>query len=92
MARFDRRLRRLILMSKKETGTFDFEKGISRLEEIVSLFDEGGLSLSEMELYFEEGMQLIIECSNRLDKTETRVTKLMNSIKDRLDVEPFEDV
>ena len=77
-------------MSKSTKNVFDFEKGMARLEEIVALFDEGGLSLQEMERYFEEGMELIANCSTRLNQTETNVTKLLKEMKEKLDVEPFE--
>lgn len=78
--------------NQKETNkyTFDFEKGMARLEEIVTLFDEGGLSLQEMEQYFEEGMGLITQCSNRLNQTEANVTKLLKAMKEKLETEPFE--
>jgi exodeoxyribonuclease VII small subunit len=78
-------------MKNNPKKPFDFEKGLARLEEIVNQFDEGGLTLSEMEAYFEEGMQLIACCSERLDATETKVTQLMNDIKDRLEQEPFDE-
>lgn len=75
--------------TKKEL--FDFEKGMARLEEIVTLFDEGGLTLSEMEAYFEEGMDLVAKCSDRLEKTETKVTQLMENAQEKLQEEPFEE-
>ena len=78
-------------MSKENKKEFDFEKGIARLEDIVSLFDQGGLSLSEMEKFFIEGMELINQCSDRLDQTELKITALMRDRKDKIEEEPFED-
>ncbi len=63
-------------MSKNDES-FDFEKGMQRLEEILNLFDEGGLSLDEMEKYFIEGMELSKKCSKRLEQVEVKVSTLL---------------
>ncbi|MDX9753682.1 MAG: exodeoxyribonuclease VII small subunit [bacterium] len=78
------------MMTKNSKTPFDFEKGMARLEEIVGLFDQGGLTLQEMETYFEEGMGLIQACSARLNQTEVTVTKLLKDMKEKLETEPFE--
>lgn len=57
---------------------FDFEKGLQRLEEIVALFDQGGLTLDQMEAHFIEGMRLIQQCTARLDGVEARITQWLN--------------
>ncbi len=64
-------------MKNDQPKNFDFEKGMSRLEEIIKLFDDGGLTLEQMETYFIEGMDLIKKCSERLESVEVRITKLM---------------
>lgn len=64
-------------MKKKKTG-FDYEQAMTRLEEIINQFDEGELNLDEMEQSFSEGMQLIQQCAERLDRMETRVNQLMD--------------
>jgi len=62
----------------KENNAFVFEKGMERLEEILSQFDAGGLSLDEMEKNFAEGMELLKQCSKRLDQAELRVSQLVD--------------
>ena len=62
-----------------------------RLEEIISLFDEGGLPLNEMESIFVEGMDLVKKCSERLDAVETHVTELIKDSETRWNERPFEE-
>lgn len=68
---------------------FDFEEGMRRLEEIIALFDEGGLKLAEMESYFSEGMDLVKKCGGRLDEVEARVTRLIRESQEQWSEEPF---
>lgn len=81
-------------MSKKKPEPFEFEQGMQRLEEIIQQFDEGALSLDDMENRFVEGMELLEQCSERLEKVETRVTQLVQNQKDKwteIPVEPVND-
>lgn len=79
-------------MSKnKNEDAFDFEKGMQRLEEIISKFDEGGLPLDQMETIFIEGMELVKRCSERLDRVETRVTQLLHDPETGWIEQPFEE-
>lgn len=64
-------------MSKKKS--FDYEKSMARLEEIIARFDAGGMTLDEMEAHFVEGMQLIEQCSDRLNQLETKVNQLLDN-------------
>jgi exodeoxyribonuclease VII small subunit len=50
---------------------------MKRLEEIVQGLEEGDLSLEESLRVFEEGMQLIKFCSNKLEEAEKKVTLLV---------------
>ena len=76
-------------MTGETQETFDFEKGLQRLEEIIALFDQGGLTLEQMEAHFVEGMDLIQKCSRRLDGVEARVTQLLNLPETEWREEPF---
>lgn len=78
-------------MSAEHKETFDFEKGMSRLEEIISRFDQGGLPLDEMEKIFLEGMDLIQKCTQRLDKFEAKVTQLVQDVDGEWTEEDFEE-
>ncbi|MHB1731311.1 MAG: exodeoxyribonuclease VII small subunit, partial [Leptospirillum sp.] len=72
---------------KPSHGTDSFEKKMARLEEIVSLMEEGGLPLEKAIALFEEGVVLSKDCRGVLENTERRITLLM---KGDLEV-PFED-
>ncbi len=76
---------------KKSDEPFDFEAGMHRLEEIIALFDQGGLPLVKMETYFVEGMELVRKCSERLDQVETRITELLHDPKTGWSESPFEE-
>lgn len=80
-------------MTKKKPEPFEFEQGMQRLEEIIQQFDEGALSLDDMENHFVEGMELLDLCSGRLENVETRVTQLVQNQKDKwteIAVEPVD--
>lgn len=63
-------------MAKKSTQTF--EQQVSRLEEIISILDNGDASMDEMLALYEEAMTLTRTCRDYLDKAEQRVTVLSN--------------
>lgn len=55
----------------------DFEKKLSRLEEIVSKMERGDLALDESLKLFEEGVKLSRDCQTQLTKAEAQVKKLV---------------
>lgn len=55
----------------------DFEKKLSRLEEIVSKMEKGDLALEESLKLFEEGIKLSRECHGQLAQAEAQVKKLV---------------
>lgn len=55
----------------------DFEKKLTRLEEIVLKMEKGELSLENSLKLFEEGVKLSRECHQRLNEAEERVKVLM---------------
>ena len=55
----------------------DFEKKLSRLEEIVQKMEKGELALDESLKLFEEGVKLSRECNQRLTEAESKVKLLM---------------
>jgi exodeoxyribonuclease VII small subunit len=55
----------------------DFEKKITRLEEIVSKMEKGDLALEESLKLFEEGVKLSRECQTQLQDAQARVQKLI---------------
>ncbi len=61
-------------MAKKSTQTF--EEQVTRLEEIISILDNGEAPMDEMLTLYEEAMTLTRVCRTYLDKAEQRVTML----------------
>ena len=55
----------------------DFEKKLSRLENIVEQMEQGELSLDKSLKLFEEGVKNARECNEELNKAEERVKLLL---------------
>ena len=53
--------------------TFNYEKSVLRLEEIVALLEDGTLSLEESIKLFEEGTKLSAACYEFLDNAEQKI-------------------
>jgi exodeoxyribonuclease VII small subunit len=56
----------------------DFEKKLSRLEEIVAKMEAGDLSLEYSLKSFEEGVKLSRECTSQLTMAEQKVKVLLS--------------
>ena len=67
-----------------------FEDAMKRLEEIVRDLESGDLALEESIKVFEEGMNLIKFCSEKLEEVEQRVTKLIKESDGMFTHQPFE--
>ncbi|HND86074.1 MAG TPA: exodeoxyribonuclease VII small subunit [Pseudobdellovibrionaceae bacterium] len=70
----------------------DFEKKLSRLEEIVQKMEKGELSLEDSLKFFEEGVRLSKECQGQLTEAEKKV-RLLLSVDEQGNAvtEPFAD-
>ncbi len=55
----------------------DFEKKLTRLEQIVQKMEKGELELEESLQLFEEGVKLSRECHIQLNEAEIKVKKLI---------------
>jgi exodeoxyribonuclease VII small subunit len=56
----------------------EFEKKLSRLEEIVTKMESGELSLEDSLKSFEEGVKLSRECNLQLSQAEQKVKLLLS--------------
>lgn len=56
----------------------DFEKKLSRLEEIVAKMEAGDLPLEDSLKFFEEGVKLSQECNKQLAQAEQKVKVLLS--------------
>ncbi len=55
----------------------DFEKKLTRLEDIVEKMETGELSLEDSLKLFEEGVKLSRECNTQLNEAEQKVKLLL---------------
>lgn len=69
---------------------FDVDKGFARLEEIVSLLEQGRISLSQSMALYEEGMALVQACAKELESLRNQVM-VLRATPDGLAEEPLED-
>jgi exodeoxyribonuclease VII small subunit len=58
------------------SSKFDFNKGLSELEEIIGKMESGDLSLEESLKYFEKGVKLHRQCHGALSSAEQRISVL----------------
>ena len=56
----------------------NYEKLLKRLEEIVSVLEEGGQPLEKTLELFSEGTALLNSCAKYLDNAEQKIVTLMN--------------
>ena len=77
-------------MTNKKQASFDFEKALEELEELVSSMEDGESSLEDSLQAFEKGIKLTRECQAALKKAEQKVQILINENGDTEEME-FED-
>jgi exodeoxyribonuclease VII small subunit len=68
----------------------EFEKSLTRLEEVVKRLESPDLSLDEAMRLFEEGVKLSRDCQKQLEEAEGRVEILLKKADGRMQAEPFE--
>lgn len=56
--------------------TFEYEKSVKRLEEIVKLLEDGELSLEDSIKLYEEGTKLSAICYTKLKNAEQKIIEL----------------
>jgi exodeoxyribonuclease VII small subunit len=79
--------------SKEETGNApSFEQSLERLEEIVHLLEEGDLGLGEAIERYEEGVKLLRQAYELLDRAERKIELLSGVDAEGNPVtQPFDD-
>lgn len=63
-------------MVKRMAEKQSFEDAMARLEQIVSLLENGGCTLDESLKLFEEGTRLTAVCTKTLKEAEQKIVKL----------------
>lgn len=67
----------------------NFEKGLSRLEEIVEQLEGGDLPLDQSLKIFQEGIGLFRFCTQKLNDAQKKVEKLVELSDGKFKLEPF---
>jgi exodeoxyribonuclease VII small subunit len=58
---------------------YSFEESFEKLDKIVSQLEDGSLSMNEAFKLYKEGIQLVNNCNNMLDKVEKQLVVLNGS-------------
>ncbi|MDH5784886.1 MAG: exodeoxyribonuclease VII small subunit [Chromatiales bacterium] len=72
----------------KEQSTFDFEKGLDELEQLVGRMEQGDLTLEQSLKEFEHGVELTRHCQQALQEAEQKVEILLQKSADA-ELTPF---
>lgn len=72
-------------MSKKADETF--EEAMGKLEEIVTELEKGDVPLEKAIDFYQEGMKLSKQCSDKLTNVQEKMTQIMN---EQGELEPFD--
>lgn len=72
------------------TKKMKFEQAVSRLEEIARILESGEIPLDESMKLFEEGMELIALCNQKLDEAEKKIQLLSQNADGSLETRPWE--
>lgn len=71
-------------MRKTEKNKMSFEDALLRLEEAASALESGDLPLSELIKTFEDGMEYVEICQDRLQKAEDAMDKVLQKEQDKI--------
>ncbi len=66
-----------------------YEESVKRIEEIVAKMESGKMPLDESIKYFQEGMKLLGECKDMLDKYEKAIKIATGEVNGELVEEDF---
>ena len=74
-----------------DLDSLTFEEAFSRLNEMASSLEEGGLTLADATARYEQGISLVRRCNQLLEQAELKITNLKDSYSASLD-SPEEDM
>src|SRR3981081_1472406 len=81
---------RLPMSSKIKPAELNFEKAMERLEAIVEQMESGKLALEDLIVRYEEGMNLVKVCQERLASAEQKIEMIARTSAGKPVVKPFE--
>jgi exodeoxyribonuclease VII small subunit len=76
--------------TKPQGSELNFEKAMSRLETIVDQMETGKLPLEDLIVRYEEGMNLVKVCQERLTSAEQKIEIIARNSAGKLAVKDFE--
>ena len=68
----------------------NFEKGLTRLEQIVEQLESGNLSLDQSLEILQEGIELFRVCTQKLNEAQKKVEKLVELTDGKFKLEPLD--
>ncbi len=77
------------MATKKAAQEVNFEKSLTRLEEIVQALEQGDLALDKSLELFKEGVELSKFCSQKLTVAQKDVQKIVEDNKGNFTLETF---
>ena len=69
------------MITEDKIEALNFEDALKKLEELVTLLDEGSLSLEESISYYEIGIKLKSHCEKLLKTAELKILKVSDKEK-----------
>jgi exodeoxyribonuclease VII small subunit len=78
--------------AKPQAAELNFEKAMDRLETIVEQMESGKLPLEDLIVRYEEGMNLVKVCQERLTNAEQKIEILARNSAGKPVVKDFEPV
>ena len=76
--------------AKPQATELNFEKAMDRLEAIVEQMESGKLPLEDLIVRYEEGMNLVKVCQDRLTKAEQKIEIIARNSAGKPAVKDFE--
>ena len=77
-------------MSEQEEKQLTYEEAVGSLEKIVSRLESGDITLEESMNLFQEGMKMAGYCTDKLQKMEEQITRLMIQPDQTVEEENYE--
>ena len=75
---------------KPREAELNFEAAMDRLEKIVEQMESGKLPLEDLIVRYEEGMNLVKVCQERLANAEQKIEVIARNSAGKITVKPFE--
>jgi len=76
-------------LTKSNKKEVEFEEALDRLENIITMLNDGSLSIDESLKLFEEGIKLVRICQDKLSNVENKISLLLADKNGNLNEIPF---